>query len=100
MVFHRAKHKNYKISIEINQVVIEQVKHTTFSGVIFDDNLDWYNHISYIHSKIANGVGIICRAKKYITTTSLINLYTAIIFPYLIDCVEVWGNALSIALVA
>ena len=31
MVFHRAKHKNYKINIEINKVVIEQVKtHTIF----------------------------------------------------------------------
>ena len=98
MVFHSAKHKNYKINIEINKVVIEQVKHTTFLGVIFDDNLTWSNHISYINSKIAKGVGIICRAKKYFTTTALVNLYNAFIFPYLIYCVEVWGNALSIHL--
>ena len=98
MVFHRAKHKNYKINIEINNVVIEQVKHTKFVGVIFDDKLNWSNHICYINSKIAKGVGIICRAKKYFTTTALVNLYNAFIFPYLIYCVEVWGNALSIHL--
>ena len=74
MVFNRAKHKNYKMNIEINKVVIEQVKHTQILGVIFDDNLDWSNHISYINLKIAKGVGIICRAKKYFTTTALINL--------------------------
>ena len=79
-------------------MAIEQVKHTKFLGVIFDDNLNWSNHISYINSKIAKGVGIICRAKKYFTTTALINLYNAFIFPYLIYCVEVWGNALSIHL--
>ena len=28
IVFHRAKHKNYKIKIKINRVFIEQVKHT------------------------------------------------------------------------
>ena len=98
MVFHRAKHKNYKLNIEINKVVIKQVKHTQFLGILFDDNLDWSNHISYINSKIAQGVGIICRTKKYFTTTALINLYNAFIFPYLIFCVEVWGNALSIHL--
>ena len=98
MVFHRAKHKNYKINIEINKVVIEQVKHIQFLGVIFDDNLNWSNHISYINSKIAKGVGIICREKKCFTITALINLYNAFIFPYLIYCVEVWGNALSIHL--
>ena len=47
------------MNIEINKVVIEQVKHTKFLGVIFDDNLNWSNHISYIDSKIAKGVGII-----------------------------------------
>ena len=95
MVFNRAKHKNYKINIEINKVVIEQAKHTKFLGVIFDDNLNWSNHISYINSKIAKGVGIIYRAKKYFTTTALVNLYNAFIFPYLIYCVEVWGNAIE-----
>ena len=98
MVFHRAKQKNYKMNIEINKVVIEQVKHTQFLGVIFDDNLNWSNHISYINSKIAKGVGIICRAKKYFTTTALVNLYYAFIFPYLIYCVKVWANALIIHL--
>ena len=55
MVFHRAKHTNYKLIIEINKVVIEQVKHTKNLGIIFDDNLDWSDHISYINSKIAKG---------------------------------------------
>ena len=95
MVFHRARHKKEKVYIEINQVPIEQVRHTKFLGVVFDDYLDWSTHISYINSKIAKGVGIICRAKKYFNTSALINLYNEFVFPYLIYCVEVWGNALS-----
>ena len=96
MVFHRTRHKQYKIHIEINKVPIEQVKHTQYLGVIFDDRLEWSNHITYINTKIAKGVGIICRAKKYFNTSALINLYNAFVFPYLIYCVEIWGNALSI----
>ena len=64
MVFQRDKYKKYKIVIEINNAPIEQVRHTKFLGVIFDDNLDWSNHISYINTKIAKGICIICRAKK------------------------------------
>ena len=81
----------------INKVPIEQVEHTKFLGVIFDDRLEWSNHITYINTKIAKGVGIICRAKKYSNTSALlINFYNAFVFPYLIYCVEIWGNALSI----
>ena len=96
MVFHRARYKQYKIHIYINKVTIEQVKHTTFLGVIFDDRLEWSNHITYINRKIAKGVGIVCRAKYYFNTSVLIILYNAFVFPYLIYCVEIWGNALSI----
>ena len=45
------KHGN---NIKINKLHIEQVKHTHFLSVIFDECLDWSNHISYINTKIAN----------------------------------------------
>ena len=61
MVFHRAKHKLNNISINLNRVPIEQVN-TNFLGVVIDNKP---NHISYINAKIAKGVGIIFRAKKY-----------------------------------
>ena len=96
MVFHRAKHKLNNISISLNSVPIEQVNHTKFLGVDIDNKLDWSNHISYINAKIAKGVGIICRAKKYFSSSALINLDNTCILPYMIYCVEVWGNALSI----
>ena len=70
MVFQRARQKQYKIHIEINKVPIEQVKHTKSLGVIFDDRLEWSNHITYINTKIAKGVGIFCRAKN----TSILQL--------------------------
>ena len=75
MIFHRARHKKHLINIKINKVQIEQTKHTQFLGIIFDDNLYWSNHISYMNRKIAKGIGIICRAKKYFNTSALINLY-------------------------
>ena len=67
-----------------------------FLAVIFDDIWEWSNHITYINTKIAKGVGIICREKTYFNTSALINLYNAFVFPYLMYCLEIWGNALSI----
>ena len=95
MVFHRVKHKNMDVELCINKVPIQQVDNTKFLGVITDDNLNWSNHISYINSKIAKGIGIICRARKFFSKSALINVDYAFIFLYLIYCVDVWGNALS-----
>ena len=52
------------------------------------------SHILY-QLKNAKGIGIICRARKFFSKSALINLYYVFVFPYLIYCVEVWGNALS-----
>ena len=95
MVFHTAKHKHMDVRLCINKVLFQQADNTKFLGVIIDDNFNWSNHISYINSKIAKGIGIICRARKFFSKSTLINPYYAFIFPYLIYCVEVWGNALS-----
>ena len=90
MVFYRAKHKHMDAKLCINKVPIQQVDNTTFLGVIIDDNPNWSNHISYINSNIAKGIGIICIARTFFSKSALINLYYAFIFPYLIYCVEVW----------
>ena len=44
------------------------------------------------------GFGIILRARKFFNHKTLLNLYHAFIFPYLIYCVEIWGNARDIHL--
>ena len=38
------------------------------------------------------GIGFMCQARKYLDKNSLVNLYTNYIYPYLIYCVESWGN--------
>ena len=44
---------------------------------------------TYINTKIAKGIGICLKSKKYFSATALMNLYHAFKFPYLIYCVEV-----------
>ena len=85
MVFHRGKRKLNKINIQMDNSIIEQVVHTKFLGVIIDQKLDRSNHISYINTKIAKGIGIIYRAKRFFCKSTLLKLYNAFVFPYLIN---------------
>ena len=61
--------------------------------MIIDNKLSWKDHITYISGKIARGIGIILKARKYLLKESLIGLYYSFIYPYMIYCNHVWGLA-------
>ena len=82
----------------MNNIALKRVNYFKFLSVIIDDGLKWTNHTSYIKNKIAKGFGIILRARRFFNRKTLLNLYHSFIFPYLIKCVEIWGNAADIYL--
>ena len=96
MVFDRGKEKKDQDSLYLNKILIERVKFTKFLGVIIDEKLTWTHHISYIKNKISKGFGIILRARKFFNKSALLKLYNSFVLPYLIYCVEIWGNASEI----
>ena len=96
MMFHqtRAKHiTNFKININNN--VIDRSMNIKFLGVIIDSKLNWAAHILYIKNKIAKSIGIFFKIRNLLDKHSLRNMYFTFIYPYLIYCVEIWGNTNS-----
>ena len=92
MVFHRSRRKLDEGNILLNNTIIKQVSITTFLGI------KWIHHISYIKNKISKGMGIILKARKVLTRKVLLQLYHSFVIPYLIYCVEIWGNVSDIHL--
>ena len=93
IIFNPRK-KNVKLdsnNIIINGSSILRVDSVKFVGVVLDSKLLWTEHISFIRGKIARGIGIICKARKYFTKSTLLTLYYTFIYHYLTYCVEVWG---------
>ena len=93
MVFHRARIKSKTEKISIRNNAKDKVKSTKFLGVIIDDKLKWTEHIQYIKNKISKSIGILIKIRPYLDKVTLRNLYFTFVYPYLIYCVEVWGNA-------
>ena len=44
-------------------------------------------------NKISKGMGIMYKARRYLGSKSLVNVYHSYIYQYLIYCIESWGNA-------
>ena len=96
MIFHRAKIKlpdtDYPIIMNNSSLSNIFLNHK-YLGVILDSKMSWIQYIAYVKNKVAKVIGIMFKARSYLDRRSLINLYNAYIFPYLIFCVESWGNA-------
>jgi hypothetical protein len=81
------------LHVSIDGKGVKKVDSIKFLGVMIDCNLNWKKHIFHIKSKVSKGIGIICKARKYLSKQVLISLYYSFIYPYLSYCIEVWGSA-------
>ena len=98
MVFSNTKITSANNELKIEGETISEVTKTKFLGVIIDNRLNWQHHINYISSKVAKGIGIIIKVRKVLDNKLLLSLYYAFIYPYLMYCNNVWGNACSVYL--
>ena len=94
MIFHRSRIKPNVINrVVIDNHQLTQVNSAKYLGVIIDHKLNWIEHISYVKSKMSKGIGIMFKARQFLTKKALLMLYHAYIYPYMTYCIEVWGCA-------
>ena len=94
MIFHRSRIKPNVINkVVIGNHELTQVNSTNYLGVTIDHKLNWIYHISYVKSKISKGIGIMYKARQFLTKKALLMLYHAYIYSYMTYCIEVWGCA-------
>ena len=61
-------------------------------GVYIDSHLIWNEHIDTLRQKLLQGIAILARAWKYISTKYQLLLYNASIKPLFTYCWTVWSN--------
>ena len=72
----RQKRQITSLPLYKNDHELHRTDHVVFLGVILDEHLSWSLHISHIAGKIARSVGIIYRARFFLTKVVLRTLYT------------------------
>ena len=93
MLFRRRRVKMLlDTDLIIDGVIISTTEKTKFLGVMIDPFLILAAHVQYIRGKVAKGIGILYKCKKYFNRNTLLTLYYAFIHPYLNNCNCIWGN--------
>ena len=83
------------LDVHLNDSQIERRESVKYLGVVVDENLKWQNHINNVSRTISRGIGIMGRARYYLSSKHLLLLYNILILPYLNYCAAVWGSNYS-----
>ena len=94
ILFHRARIQfpDAFLNVYMSNSRQTQVECCKYLGVILESKMSWVQHITYVKYKVSKGIGSMYQARKYLNKKSLAGLYNSYIYPYLIYCVESWGN--------
>ena len=83
MVLHRARIKSDEHAVITVDVVLQRTNSLKYLGVIIDYKLNWTQHIAHVRIKISKEIGIMYRARKYLSKLSMRKLYYSYIYIYM-----------------
>ena len=70
-------------TITLDNIAVKQVEVTKFCGVLLDQHLSWKYHINHVAIKVPKSIGIISKARFFLSSKSLLSLYYTLVYPYL-----------------
>ena len=88
---------NNQIDIEIDGKSIKKVKEPKSQGLLIDEHLSWAKHIEEISKKISSAIGALKRVRPFISESTALQIYQALILPRFDYCSPVWDE-LSVTL--
>ena len=74
MIFHRARLKlpHSHPPLCINNSTLPKSQHFKYLGVLLVHTVSWIQHITYVKNKIAKGMGIMYKARRYLSKKVLL----------------------------
>ena len=81
-ILFRPRQKPITVSdtITLDNIAVQQVEVTKVLGVLLDQHLPWkYHHVT---KKVSKTIGIISKARFFLSSKSLLSLYHTLVHPY------------------
>ena len=88
----------HDLDVVLNGIKIARRSCIKYLGVLIDENLKWGSHVNSVASIISRNVGVMGRARYYLSSKQLVLLYNTLVLPYLNYCAVVWGRNYETAL--
>ena len=84
--------KKHNFTLQLCNNDVKQVSCCKYLGVYVDDQLNWKNHIEYVHKKLLKFVSIFYKLRHKVNSQILQTVYFSFIYPHLLYGIEVYAN--------
>ena len=99
VLFHPIQKKLLKtVKLFINNQSLTEENSIRYLGIYIDSNLNWKSHINYIAKKVKRSIGTLSKLRYYLNSKTLLDLYYALVYPFLTYCIIAWGNTYQTSL--
>ena len=78
----------------MDDVILSVVPKQKYLGLIFDERLTWYYHVSKVCKSMSYYLHLLCKHRHVLTDDFLKTLAESLVFSHLIYCLPVWGPSL------
>ena len=82
------------LRLQINNYNIKRIPSIKFLGVLLHENSLWKDHIKYTENKTSKNIGILSKARDYLSNKSLLSLYYAYIHTYVNYANLAWARTI------
>ena len=80
------------VTILINKHVINEVNSVKYLGILLDSQLPYKNQINALSKKVSRAIAVLYKLRPFVTSKTLISVYYAIIYPFLLYGIVLCGN--------
>ncbi len=81
-----------KLYLGIRNIPFIEVNKCKFLGVFIKNNLSWDDQIKNVQSQVSKSCGSIYSIRNRVPAKILRKLYMALVQPYLLYCIPIWGS--------
>ncbi len=82
-----------RMTLEINNQEVEQVKSFKYLGFLLDESLNYQEHIDYVYTKSCQKLGAIRKCRNCLSNKLTLMLYKSLVAPLIDYCDIVYSNA-------
>ena len=96
MLFHSCKTEVWKytnLDIKIGNSSILKVENYKYLGVTIDSNLNWYDHIEAVKTKLLKTIGILYKTRHFLNQNSLYYIFNSLLMSHVRYGLLCWGRA-------